>query len=80
MLYFFMFIIFLCLIVGPIVASKFLKGLPKLPLDLMQPTGINNNDTSNQITGSALNGLGTTGGAAATTGGGAAATTATTSA
>ena len=58
MLYFIMFIIFLCLIIGPVVASKFLKGLPSIPMHLLQPTGLKNNDTSNRVTGSALNGLG----------------------
>lgn len=58
MLYFFMLIIFLCLIIGPIVASRFIKNLPKIPLDLMQPTGQHNNDTSSIITGARLNGAG----------------------
>ena len=58
MLYFFMLIIFLCLIIGPIVASRFIKTLPKIPLDLMQPTGQHNNDTSSIITGKRLNGAG----------------------
>lgn len=49
-----MFIIFLALIIGPIVAGKFMKKLPSIPLDLLQPTGLNNNDTSNAATGSAL--------------------------
>lgn len=53
-----MFTIFVALIVGPVVAGKFLKNLPTIPLDLLQPTGLNNNDTSNLRTGSALNGLG----------------------
>ena len=57
MLYFIMFIIFLCLIVGPIVASRFLTSLPDIPMDLIQPTGLNNNDTTSEVTGSALNGL-----------------------
>ena len=70
MLYFLMFIIFMALIVGPIVAGKYLKGL-NIPLQLLQPTGLNNNDTSNRVTGSALNGLG----AAASASGGAAAST-----
>ena len=74
MLYFIMFIVFLLLIVGPIVASKFIKGLPTIPMNLIQPTGQDNNDTRSGVTGSALNGLGSaeTGGgsgdAAATTG------------
>ena len=63
MLYFTMLIIFLCLIIGPIVASRFLKKLPKIPMDLMQPTGQNNNDTSSIITGARLN---VAGGAGAT--------------
>lgn len=58
MLYFFMLIIFLCLIIGPIVASRFIKTLPKIPLDLMQPTGQNNNDTKSITTGRLLNGKG----------------------
>ncbi len=69
MLYFFMFIIFMALIIGPIVAGKFLGKL-NIPLQLLQPTGLNNNDTSNRVTGSALNGLG----AAASASGSAAAT------
>lgn len=60
--------IFVALLVGPVVAGKFLK-IPTIPLDLLQPTGLNNNDTSNLRTGSALNGLGAqdTGSAATTT-------------
>lgn len=57
MLYFFMFIIFMALIIGPIVAGKYLGSLG-IPLELLQPTGLNNNDTSTAVTGSALNGLG----------------------
>ena len=71
MLYFFMFIVFMALLIGPIVAGKMLKTLPTIPMDLLQPTGLNNNDTSTAVTGSALNGLGAanTGGGAATSGG-----------
>ena len=57
MLYFFMFVIFMALIIGPIVAGKYFGSL-SIPLELLQPTGLNNNDTSNVVTGSALNGLG----------------------
>ena len=53
-----MFIIFVALIAGPVVAGRFLKNLPDIPMDLLQPTGLNNNDTTNLRTGSALNGLG----------------------
>lgn len=53
-----MFIIFVALVVGPVVAGRFLTNLPDIPMDLLQPTGLNNNDTSSLRTGSALNGLG----------------------
>ena len=66
-----MFIIFICLIVGPVVASRFIKINLNIPLQLLQPTGQNNNDTSNQNTGSARNGAG---GAAETSGAAAAST------
>lgn len=46
-----MLIIFVALIVGPIFAGKFLNNLPKIPMDLMQPTGKDNNDTTNEETG-----------------------------
>ena len=68
MLYFALFVLFLALIIGPVFASKYLKSLPSIPLDLLQPTGLNNNDTSAELTGSALNNQGApgaTGGAAA---------------
>jgi 1,3-beta-glucan synthase len=57
-LYFFMLVVFLCLIVGPIVAGKFLKldiG-DSIPMDIMQPTGYNNNDTSASVTGTCIQG------------------------
>jgi 1,3-beta-glucan synthase len=50
-LYFFMLIVFVALIVGPIVASRFFTSLPAIPLDLLQPTGQNNNDTTSEPTG-----------------------------
>lgn len=53
-----MFIIFVALIAGPVVAGRFLKNLPDIPMDLLQPTGLNNNDTTNLQTGSMLNGPG----------------------
>ncbi|KAF2500178.1 beta-1,3-glucan synthase-like protein [Lophium mytilinum] len=55
-LYFFLLIVFVALIVGPIVAGKFLTTLPTIPMDLLQPTGLNNNDTSGSHTGTAKNG------------------------
>ncbi|KAF2175059.1 glycosyltransferase family 48 protein [Zopfia rhizophila CBS 207.26] len=57
-LYFLILVIFAALIAGPIVAGKFLKSLPTIPMELLQPTGLNNNDTSASITGSRLNGAG----------------------
>ena len=67
-----MLIVFLVLIIGPVVVRNYIHGLPSIPLNLMQPTGQNNNDTSNKATGNGLNGLfGATGGGG---GGGAAAT------
>jgi len=65
-LYFVILIIFAALIAGPIVAGKFLSSLPSIPMELLQPTGLNNNDTSSSQTGTAL-----AGGAAATATGGA---------
>ncbi|KAI9707243.1 MAG: 1,3-beta-D-glucan synthase [Candelina mexicana] len=61
-LFFVMFVIFLVLIIGPIMASKFIgkNGLPKIPLQLLQPTGQNNNDTSESVTGTALAGAAAT--------------------
>ena len=82
MLYFVMLIIFVVLIIGPIVARKYIANLgSSLPLELMQPTGQNNNDTHNSLkTGNFINGM-TSGGvatatAAAGTGGGGATTSA----
>jgi len=54
-----MLVIFAALIAGPIVAGKQLKlGDFNLPMELLQPTGINNNDTKFEITGSRLNNAG----------------------
>ena len=55
-----MLIVFVALLVGPIVAGKYLPKLD-IPMDLLQPTGWNNNDTFASVTGSALNGLGAKG-------------------
>ncbi|TKA74208.1 1,3-beta-glucan synthase component FKS1 [Cryomyces minteri] len=52
-LYFVMLVIFIVLIVGPIVAGKYLGGI-SIPLNLLQPTGLNHNDTNNLFTGTAL--------------------------
>ncbi|MCJ1224128.1 1,3-beta-D-glucan synthase [Toensbergia leucococca] len=55
-LYFTMLILFVALIAGPLVAGKFLTTLPSIPMQLLQPTGQNNNDTSNSNTGTSANG------------------------
>jgi len=57
-LYFFMLVIFLVLIVGPIVAGRFLtlSFLKDLPMEIMQPTGFSNNDTKSTPTGSCIQG------------------------
>lgn len=55
-LYFSMLFFFVALIVGPLVAGPMIK-LPDLPggLDLMQPSGLNRNDTHATETGTAVN-------------------------
>lgn len=61
---------FILLFFGPLIVSRFLDlgSLGTIPLDLMQPTGQNNNDTYSSVTGSALGNFGQ--GAAATGGSG----------
>jgi 1,3-beta-glucan synthase len=68
-----MLIVFLVLIIGPVIVRNYIHSLPSIPLDLMQPTGQNNNDTSNKATGNGLNGF--VGGGGATGGGSGAAAT-----
>ena len=55
-LYFALFILFIVLIVAPMIAGKFLKNLKvdTLPINLMQPTNLKNNDTTDQTTGTIL--------------------------
>jgi 1,3-beta-glucan synthase len=58
-LYFVILIVFLCLIIGPIVAAKFIQ-IPaslanSLPMEILQPTGYNNNDTTTSTTGRCVN-------------------------
>ena len=58
-LYFVILVIFAALIAGPIVAGKKLNLTDfTLPMELLQPTGLNNNDTKAQITGDRLNNAG----------------------
>ena len=59
-----MLVVFVALIVGPIVAKRFVSIPSGIPLDLLQPTGQNNNDTL----GSSQTGTALLGGGAATSG------------
>ncbi|KAL8742726.1 MAG: hypothetical protein Q9190_004837 [Brigantiaea leucoxantha] len=72
-LYFIMLIIFVALIAGPLVVAGLKMKLPDIPMSLLQPTGLNNNDTTSEKTGRVLHG----GTAVATGGGGTAAATST---
>lgn len=49
-----MLIIFVALLAGPLVVAKLKIKLPDIPMALMQPTGLNNNDTLASQTGPAL--------------------------
>ena len=49
-----MLILFVALIVGPVVVSKLKISLPDIPMQLLQPTGLNNNDTLASPTGRQL--------------------------
>lgn len=64
-LYFVLLVLAACLIAGPLVASKYLKSLPSIPMELLQPTGLNHNDTM----GTTQTGTGAVGGGAAATSG-----------
>lgn len=75
MLYFLILIVFIVLVVGPVIVRKYIKGLPSIPMKLLQPTGQNNNDTMTGITGSALLNFGQDATAAGTDAAAAAATT-----
>jgi len=50
-----MLFLFIVLVVGPLVAGRFVKGF-NVPDNLAQPTGLNNNDTFSSETGTALQG------------------------
>ncbi|KKY27273.1 putativebeta-glucan synthase component gls1 [Phaeomoniella chlamydospora] len=54
-LYFALLVLFLLLIIGPVIVKKFITLDLSIPMELMQPTGQDNNDTSNAATGSFLN-------------------------
>lgn len=64
-----MLIIFVALIAGPLVVARLKIDLPDIPMQLLQPTGFNNNDTTSDKTGRVLHG-----GSAAATASGAAST------
>jgi 1,3-beta-glucan synthase len=53
-LYFVILVLFIALIAGPIVAGKYLKLGMEIPMELLQPVGLNNNDTAETVTGSCL--------------------------
>ena len=49
-----MFVLFIILMVGPVIAKKFIS-IPKINImELQQPSNWNNNDTSGSQTGTAL--------------------------
>lgn len=56
-LYFVLLVVFLAIIVGPIVAGKQLKLDVNVPMELLQPTGFSNNDTTNTPTGKCVQGV-----------------------
>ncbi|KAL5372230.1 hypothetical protein PMIN06_007399 [Paraphaeosphaeria minitans] len=56
-LYFVLLVVFIALMIGPVIAGKFLKLSINIPMDLLQPTGLNNNDTTSSVTGSCINNL-----------------------
>ncbi|KAL8854068.1 MAG: hypothetical protein Q9221_001191 [Calogaya cf. arnoldii] len=55
-LYFIMLIIFVALLAGPLVVARLNIKLPDIPMQLLQPTGLNNNDTLSSPTGRTRNG------------------------
>lgn len=56
-LYFVLLVVFIALMVGPVVGGKYLKLNIRIPMDLLQPTGLDNNDTTTKVTGSCVNNL-----------------------
>lgn len=56
-LYFTILVVFIALIAGPIVAGKYIKFNLALPFPLIQPTGLNNNDTKTTPTGTCVLGV-----------------------
>lgn len=56
-LYFVLFVVFIALIVGPVVVGRIVDLSFDIPMDLLQPVGLNNNDTSSSVTGSCVYGV-----------------------
>jgi 1,3-beta-glucan synthase len=48
-----MLVVFVALVVGPLVAGKYIN-FTNIPLQLAQPTGLNRNDTLSSETGTAV--------------------------
>ncbi|KAI4245715.1 MAG: hypothetical protein L6R40_002243 [Gallowayella cf. fulva] len=55
-LYFVMLIIFVALLAGPLVVARLKISLPDIPMNLLQPTGLDKNDTLSSPTGNQLKG------------------------
>ena len=73
-----MLVVFLAMIIGPLVAGKYLGAIAaKVPDNLYQPDGLNNNDTLSTETGTANGATATDGSAASSTGDAASAATTT---
>jgi 1,3-beta-glucan synthase len=55
-LYFVLLVVFVAVLVGPVVAGKYVPSslLSSIPMDLLQPTGLNNNDTKESVTGTCV--------------------------
>jgi 1,3-beta-glucan synthase len=58
-LYFFLLVVFVAVMVGPVVAGKYVPSslMTSIPMELVQPTGLNNNDTKETPTGDCINGM-----------------------
>lgn len=51
-----MLIIFVALLAGPLVVARLKISLPDIPMNLLQPTGLDKNDTLSSPTGNQLKG------------------------
>ena len=61
-----MLFVFIILVVGPLVAGRYVKGF-SIPDNLAQPTGLNNNDTFSSETGTSVGGAASTAAATSAT-------------